>query len=199
MPRAFSSGKPIGVHAGERFDQRGLAVVDVTCGADDHGSDVSGTRRMRSAATCHRPEDHRSFAHRLMDPARAGGMTRRLQTAVHPCASSNPASWSDEGGLVFEAAQIQPQRAFRHPPDHRDWKLAQASPPAILSAAAAISALGRGRDDERDAGQQIDRQRAAADLALAVAQARPRLRRRAHAAPARAAAPRASQIRLACA
>ncbi len=27
----------IGIDAGERFDQRGLAVVDVTCGADDDG------------------------------------------------------------------------------------------------------------------------------------------------------------------
>ena len=27
----------VGVAAGERADQRGLAVVDVACGADDHG------------------------------------------------------------------------------------------------------------------------------------------------------------------
>jgi hypothetical protein len=29
-------GQPVGVHAGERAHQRGLAVVDVACGADDH-------------------------------------------------------------------------------------------------------------------------------------------------------------------
>ena len=30
-------GQPIGIHAGERLHQRGLAVVDVACGADQHG------------------------------------------------------------------------------------------------------------------------------------------------------------------
>ncbi len=38
MPRAFSSLQAVGVHAGERLDQRGLAVVDVAGGADDHGA-----------------------------------------------------------------------------------------------------------------------------------------------------------------
>lgn len=28
--------EPVAVHAGQGFDQRGLAVVDVACGADDH-------------------------------------------------------------------------------------------------------------------------------------------------------------------
>src|SRR5260370_19265141 len=28
----------IGIDAGERLHQRGLAVVDMTCGADDHGA-----------------------------------------------------------------------------------------------------------------------------------------------------------------
>ena len=27
----------VGIHAGERLHQRSLAVVDVSCGADDHG------------------------------------------------------------------------------------------------------------------------------------------------------------------
>ena len=33
MPRRFSSAQPIGVDAGERVDERGLAVIDVTGGA----------------------------------------------------------------------------------------------------------------------------------------------------------------------
>ena len=33
---ALFLGKPIGVDAGERLDQRGLAVIDVAGGADDY-------------------------------------------------------------------------------------------------------------------------------------------------------------------
>ena len=46
MPRRFLFGEAIGVDAGQRFHERGFAVIDVSCGADDaflagHADDVS--------------------------------------------------------------------------------------------------------------------------------------------------------------
>ena len=38
MPRAFSSVQAVGIDAGQRAHQRGLAVIDVAGGADDHGA-----------------------------------------------------------------------------------------------------------------------------------------------------------------
>ena len=37
-------GQPIGIDAGQRFDQRGLAVIDVAGGPDDHGAVDSNSR-----------------------------------------------------------------------------------------------------------------------------------------------------------
>ena len=37
MPRFFSLGQAIGVDTSQRLDERGLAVVDVAGGGDDHG------------------------------------------------------------------------------------------------------------------------------------------------------------------
>src|SRR5690606_37414753 len=47
-------GQAIGVHAGEGPDERGLAVVDMTCGSDDHGcgwaSPMSGSTSVAGSA-----------------------------------------------------------------------------------------------------------------------------------------------------
>ena len=55
MPRRFSSGQPIGIDAGQRFHQRGLAVVHVAGGADNHGtlpSTRSGSRWRHRCQAC---------------------------------------------------------------------------------------------------------------------------------------------------
>jgi hypothetical protein len=38
---ALLLGQPVGVDAGQRAHQRGLAVVDVACGSDDHGASIT--------------------------------------------------------------------------------------------------------------------------------------------------------------
>ena len=46
--------EPVGIHAGQLAHQRGLAVIDVAGGADDHGAASFPSRRAGSCASCAR-------------------------------------------------------------------------------------------------------------------------------------------------
>ena len=50
MPRSFLLLEPVGVDVGEGLDEAGLAVVDMTGGAEDDLFHVVGTSSHRAAA-----------------------------------------------------------------------------------------------------------------------------------------------------
>ena len=117
----------IGVDAGQRFDERCFAVVDMAGGGDDH--------------------------------------------ADFPGVELKLAKLRAESRFVVQAAQIEYECAVPDMADHRHGQRAKRHRERVGGAA---FALGARRDRNPGAGQRIDRQRAAADLARAL----DRLRRR---------------------
>ena len=88
MPRAFFF-EAVAVHPGQRLDQRGLAVVDMACGADDHCWNLSAspnwaTKRASSCASRQRRSSAGVVA-LIADDGRGQGAKRRFQGQQPPC------------------------------------------------------------------------------------------------------------------
>ena len=172
-------GQPVGVHAGERLDQRGLAVVDVPGGAERErrvaASRSARARRARRARRT-RPRPRRSCAGRAAGALAHACHDRRVAARAAARAARRrraPAAHRDRRALQLE----QRQRAAA---DRARWRArsrtpaAAARPPRSRRAAARRAPRAPARGAASICSTGISRSRA---LRVAV-QAQRRLERR---------------------
>ena len=173
-PAALLLGQPVGVDAGQRAQQRGLAVVDVAGRADDDGharparawaiappsaSSASGSTVRRSSTT--RSSSMRPMTAGLASTERGEQPVRRARLERDPERGERLAG---QRAATDRRAEVDDRRA-------RDRAV------AASASARARSVVGRGRDHPPD-GDGLDR------AARAVQPQRQRRRRRAWPCPA---------------
>ena len=118
--------QPVGVDAGQRAHQRGLAVVDVAGGADDHGagsgSGASAARRARPAASAVSAASagRRNGSASALPPARARSSQARAATGSRGDAGAE----MSRPRRASPGASASPRAAARAPPARRLGRVA---------------------------------------------------------------------------